>query len=88
MPRTRRFTALTPEALAENPAQYFPLSVFFEPVAFSREAKELPEAQHDEIARVQQKFLETLIPIETFESEDRGERRHRLRACQSHGHRT
>jgi hypothetical protein len=64
-----RFVALNPEEVSSE--QHFPLSVFLDAVAFSRETRNLPEQRNEEIVQVQQKFLETLIPVETFESEDR-----------------
>lgn len=64
-----RFVALKPQDA--NREQYFPLSVFLDAVAFSRETRNLSEPQNEEIVQVQQRFVEALIPIETFESEDR-----------------
>ncbi|HET6506032.1 MAG TPA: DUF262 domain-containing protein [Baekduia sp.] len=64
-----RFVALRPEEVVEG--QHFPLSVFFDAVAFSRATRSLSEGANEEIVKVQQRFLETLIPVETFENEDR-----------------
>ena len=63
-----RFVASDPSDVTED---HFPLKVFFDAVAFSKEATGLPEARHVGIAKVQQTFLETQVPAETFESEDR-----------------
>jgi hypothetical protein len=54
-----------------DPEVHFPLSVFLDPVAFSKAASSLSEDRHEEIVNVQQKFLEAMIPVQTFESEDR-----------------
>jgi hypothetical protein len=64
-----RFVALQPDEA--DPAHYFPLNVFLEPVAFSKATAGLAPAQHEEIVKVQQRFLEALLPVQTFESEDR-----------------
>ncbi|MEV0803449.1 DUF262 domain-containing protein [Kribbella sp. NPDC050281] len=64
-----RFEAL--ESNAADPERYFPLSTFFEPVEFSHLTRDLSEEQHREIAEVQQRFLTSLLPIQTFETEDR-----------------
>ena len=54
-----------------DPEAHFPLSVFLDPVAFSKATSALSEERHEEIVLVQQKFLEAMIPVQTFESEDR-----------------
>jgi len=64
-----RFVALQPDEA--DPIHYFPLNVFLEPVAFSKATATLAETQHEEIVKVQQRFLEALLPVQTFESEDR-----------------
>ena len=64
-----RFVALKPEDAL--PDKYFPLSVFLDPVAFSRATSALTESRQEEIVRVQARFTESLIPVQTFESEDR-----------------
>ncbi len=64
-----RFAALEPEAA--DPRRYFPLTSFLEPVEFSMLTRHLDEARHREIATVQQRFLSVLLPIQTFETEDR-----------------
>lgn len=64
-----RFVALPP--YDADPEQYFPLSVFLEPVAFNKASKILDDERNEEIVRVQQRFVEALIPVQTFESEDR-----------------
>lgn len=64
-----RFVALT-HAEADA-AQYFPLAVFLEPLAFTKATGGLSEARLEEIVGVHQKFVETLVPVQTFESEDR-----------------
>ncbi|HYI98804.1 MAG TPA: DUF262 domain-containing protein [Thermoleophilaceae bacterium] len=51
--------------------QHFPLAVFFDAVAFSRVTRDLPDERNEEIVQVQQRFLEALLPVQTFESEDR-----------------
>ena len=55
-----------------DPTRHFPLNSFFTPVDFAQLTRELPSKRTEEIVTVQQRFLETLLPIETFESEDRG----------------
>ena len=64
-----RFVALMPDDA--DSGRYFPLSIFFDAPAFSRSTRDLDQARHDEIVGVQQRFLESLIPVETFETEDR-----------------
>lgn len=64
-----RFVALMPDQA--DPDRFFPLSIFFDAPAFSRATRDLPDSNHEEIVKVQQAFLTTLIPVETFESEDR-----------------
>lgn len=64
-----RFVALAVDDV--DPARHFPLKTFFNPVAFSRNAQKLPEDLYEEIVKVQQRFVTTLIPVQTFESEDR-----------------
>lgn len=64
-----RFVAL-PDADVED-GRHFPLSAFLEPVEFSLITRELPDEKHREIATVQQRFLSLLIPVQTFEAEDR-----------------
>jgi hypothetical protein len=64
-----RFVALPSHEV--DSARHFPLKTFFNPVAFSRAGQVLTEPKFEEIAKVQQKFLLTLIPVQTFESEDR-----------------
>ena len=64
-----RFAALAADEA--DPDRYFPLKTFFSPVTFSRHAQKLPEDRYEEIVTVQQRFVTTLIPIQTFESEDR-----------------
>ncbi|MGC4804240.1 GmrSD restriction endonuclease domain-containing protein [Micromonospora sp. DT233] len=64
-----RFAALPPEQA--SPQRYFPLSTFFEPVEFSLKTRELDESRHREIVTVQQRFLSLLLPVQTFETEDR-----------------
>lgn len=64
-----RFVALMPAEA--DPDRFFPLSIFFDATTFSKATRDLPEDRHKEIAKVQQAFLTTLIPVETFESEDR-----------------
>lgn len=64
-----RFVALKPEEA--DPGKYFPLHVFLEPVAFAKSSSGLAEHLHEEIVKVQQRFVEALVPVQTFESEDR-----------------
>jgi hypothetical protein len=63
-----RFVALDPGEVSDD---YFPLRVFLDPVGFNKAAGTLSAELQEEIVRVQQKFVEALIPVETFESEDR-----------------
>ena len=64
-----QFVALPRDAVV--PEAHFPLNTFFDPVKFSAATKELSDERNVEIVRVQQQFVEALIPVETFESEDR-----------------
>ncbi|MEW2519486.1 GmrSD restriction endonuclease domain-containing protein [Actinacidiphila alni] len=66
-----RFVALRAAEVSASPERYFPLSCFFDPVAFSHETKSLGTDRNIEIVKVQERFKEALIPVETFESEDR-----------------
>lgn len=54
-----------------DPARYFPLSVFFDPVKFAAKQRDLPNERLEEIVLVQTRFNGTLIPVETFSKEDR-----------------
>lgn len=64
-----RFVALQSDEV--DIQRHFPLSSFFDAVAFSRAVASLTEQQNIEIVGVQEKFKEALIPAETFETEDR-----------------
>ncbi|MFC8304390.1 DUF262 domain-containing protein [Specibacter sp. NPDC057265] len=64
-----RFVALSAHEV--DLQRHFPLKTFFSPVAFSRHAQSLSEPLFEEIVKVQQRFVTTLIPVQTFESEDR-----------------
>lgn len=64
-----RFAAMASDQA--DPERYFPLSTFFEPVEFSLKTRELDEDRHREIVTVQQRFLSLLLPVQTFETEDR-----------------
>ncbi|MET8060059.1 GmrSD restriction endonuclease domain-containing protein [Streptomyces microflavus] len=66
-----RFVALQESETANAPGRYFPLNCFFDPVAFSSATKPLNVDRNIEIVKVQERFKEALIPVETFESEDR-----------------
>ena len=63
-----RFFALEIEDV--DVTRHFAVKTFFNPVAFSRAAQRLPEKRYEEIVKVQQRFVSTLIPVQTFESED------------------
>lgn len=63
-----QFVAL-PEA-DTDPARYFPLAVFFDPVKFAARYGELDEKRLEEIVIVQSRFSGVLIPVETFSKED------------------
>jgi len=64
-----RFIAIS-SADAEDD-RHFPLSTFFDPVNFSVATRDLTPERHREIVHVQQQFLTTLLPVQTFETEDR-----------------
>ncbi|WP_328342090.1 GmrSD restriction endonuclease domain-containing protein [Micromonospora sp. NBC_00421] len=64
-----RFVALADDQV--DTERHFPLAAFLEPVEFSLLTRNLDEPKHREIARVQQRFLSLLIPVQTFETEDR-----------------
>jgi hypothetical protein len=51
--------------------RHFPLKSFFDSVAFLHAAGDLSAERTAEIAGVQEKFKEAMIPAETFETEDR-----------------
>src|SRR5262249_10259637 len=63
------FVALDPEDA--DPDRHFPLRSFLDPVTFSEQTRHLVDYRHRVIVAVEQRFVETLIPIETFETEDR-----------------
>jgi hypothetical protein len=54
-----------------DPARHFPLRAFFDSTEFFAVANTLTKERTAEIAQVQEKFKESLIPAETFETEDR-----------------
>jgi hypothetical protein len=61
-------------ALAEadvDPTRHFPLRSFFDPVVFANSYSALVDDRKREIAGVQDKFKGTLIPVQTFETDDR-----------------
>lgn len=64
-----RFVALDEDDF--DLSRHFPLSTFFDAIEFSNATRSLSETRHQEIVLVQQRFLTTLIPVETFETEDR-----------------
>lgn len=64
-----RFVALQKDNV--DPERHFPLTSFFNPVAFSKLSRNLPEPRIDEIATAQSIFAGTLVPVETFTEEDR-----------------
>lgn len=64
-----KFVALNDAEVDKD--RHFPLATFFDPVTFSTETRALEETRHREIANVQQRFLTTLLPVQTFETEDR-----------------
>jgi len=64
-----RFVALSNDQVESE--RHFPLKTFLEPVEFSLLTRNLSADRHREIARVQQKFLSLLVPVQTFETEDR-----------------
>ncbi|WP_433409079.1 GmrSD restriction endonuclease domain-containing protein [Saccharomonospora azurea] len=64
-----RFVALAEAEV--DPRRHFPLATFFDPVGFSTATRALDEKKHNEIVHVQQRFLTALLPVQTFEAEDR-----------------
>ena len=54
-----------------DPERHFPLSSFFDPVVFANQYSLLADDRKREIAQVQSKFSGTLIPVQTFETDDR-----------------
>ncbi|WP_454926934.1 GmrSD restriction endonuclease domain-containing protein [Actinomyces oris] len=54
-----------------DPEHHFPLSSFFDPVVFANRYSLLADDRQREIAQVQSKFSGTLIPVQTFETDDR-----------------
>lgn len=64
-----RFVALKAEDV--DPERHFPLKTFLDPVAFTNANRQLSDERLAEIAGVQQIFATTLIPVQTFESEDK-----------------
>jgi len=64
-----RFVALQTAEVDSD--RHFPLNSFFDSTAFFTAATGLTAERLDEIAKVQEKFKEALIPAETFENEDR-----------------
>jgi len=64
-----RFVALA--AADVDPDRHHPLRPFFDPVEFYKSVDSLSEARKIEIVGVQAKFQSTMIPTDTFESEDR-----------------
>ena len=64
-----RFLALSEDQVEDS--RHFPLRTFLQPVEFSLMTRELDSERHREIATVQQRFLSLLLPVQTFETEDR-----------------
>lgn len=53
--------------------RHFPLRTFFDPVGFAARSRQLPVPLLEEIVEVQSRFSGALIPVETFETDDRGQ---------------
>lgn len=64
-----RFIAL--QETEVDASRHFPLKTFFNAVGFSRLSQTLAEDRYEEIVTVQQRFVAALIPVQTFETEDR-----------------
>ena len=64
-----RFVALSFDQVEGD--RHFPLATFFDAVDFSVATRELDETRHKEIVLVQQKFLTSFLPVQTFETENR-----------------
>jgi len=64
-----RFVALSFNQVEGD--RHFPLATFFDAVDFSVATRELDETRHKEIVLVQQKFLTSFLPVQTFETENR-----------------
>lgn len=54
-----------------NPERHFPLVSFFDPIGFAALSRDLPAPRLEEIVEVQSRFSGALIPVETFETDDR-----------------
>ncbi len=65
-----QFEALKPEEA--DPARYFPITTFFDPVAYRAATQHLNEARIREIDAVQATFKEATIPTQLIETDDRG----------------
>jgi hypothetical protein len=65
-----QFEALKPEEA--DPARYFPITTFFDPVAYGAATQHLNEARIREIDAVQATFKEATIPTQVIETDDRG----------------
>lgn len=65
-----QFVALASEEV--DPDRHFPLLSFFDPVKFANLSRELSNPRLEEIVGVQSRFSGALIPVETFETDDRG----------------
>jgi hypothetical protein len=64
-----RFVALGKDEVDSD--RHFPLECFFDAVRFLKAAQSLTPERSVEIAAVQERFKEAMIPAETFETEDR-----------------
>lgn len=64
-----RFVALKDEDVDSD--RHFPLKTFLDPVRFTNANRDFSPERLAEIAKVQQTFTTTLIPVQTFESEDK-----------------
>ena len=65
-----RFEALKPDEA--DPARFFPITTFFDPVAYRTATQHLNEQRIREIDAVQAIFKEAAIPTQLIETDDRG----------------
>lgn len=63
------FVALTPAEFDE--ARYFPIKTLFDPTAYRRATKDLPEEKTNRIDKVQAAFQQTQIPVQISKTEDK-----------------
>lgn len=63
------FVALTPTEAADS--RYFPIKTLFDPAAYRKATRDLPESKTERIDKVQAAFQQTQIPVQISKTEEK-----------------